>query len=220
MQRNLSNNFSKGYIPRLKSADRRSILLLSFFLFPFLAGISCNNNYTPKPRGYYKITLPPRGYSHFENGDCPFTFDYPSYGVINRDSVFLDTVPENPCWLNITFPSLNGNLYLSYKEIGGKNTLGKLIEDSHKLTFKHTIKADYIEENTLSTPNDVYGVLYDVGGNAASALQFFVTDSSEHFLRGSLYFYNTPNADSIAPVVNFIKPDVIRLIQTLRWKKE
>ncbi|MBA2407626.1 MAG: gliding motility lipoprotein GldD [Chitinophagales bacterium] len=185
-----------------------------FFLFL----VSCNSAYTPKPRGYYKITFPEKGYQHFNNGACPFTFDYPKYGVINRDTIFLDTLPDNPCWFNITFPTLNGNLYLSYKEINRENALNNLVEDAHKMTFKHAVKADFIEENYLSTPNHVYGIYYEVGGNAASALQFFVTDSIKHFLRGSLYFYNTPNADSIAPVLNFIKPDVMELIKTLKWQ--
>jgi len=198
----------------IKNKYRKFLL---FILFSFLL-ISCDTSYTPKPRGYFKITLPQRAYRHFNNGACPFTFDYPKYGVINRDSVFLDTIPDNPCWFNITFPALNGNLYLSYKEINKKNTLDKLIEDAHKLTFKHAVKADFIDENYLSTPNHVYGIYYEVGGNAASAIQFFVTDSIEHFIRGSLYFYNTPNADSISPVLNFIKPDVMKLIKTLKWQ--
>ncbi len=185
-----------------------------FFLFL----VSCNSAYTPKPRGYYKITFPEKGYQHFNNGACPFTFDYPKYGVINRDTIFLDTLPDNPCWFNITFPTLNGNLYLSYKEINRENSLNNLIEDAHKMTFKHAVKADFIDENYLSTPNHVYGIYYEVGGNAASALQFFITDSIKHFLRGSLYFYNTPNADSIAPVLSFIKPDVMKLIKTLKWQ--
>lgn len=184
-----------------------------------LALPGCDTSYTPKPRGYFKIVLPERGFSHFDNSTCPFVFNYPSYGVINRDTVFLDTVPDNPCWFNITFPTLNGNLYLSYKEINDVATLQQLTEDAHKLTFKHTIKADFIEESVLETPNRVYGIYYEVGGNAASAVQFYVTDSTRHFIRGSLYFYNTPNADSIAPVVNFIKPDIIEMIRTLQWKE-
>jgi len=190
-----------------------------FSITALLLASGCNSSYTPKPRGYFKIIFPERGYQHFDNGVCPFTFDFPKYGIINRDTVFLDTVPDNPCWFNITFTSLNGNLYLSYKDINEKNTLDKLIDDSHQLTFKHTVKADFIDENILHTVNHVSGVLYDVGGNAASALQFFVTDSVKHFLRGSLYFYNTPNADSIAPVVQFLRPDVLHLISTLQWKK-
>lgn len=204
-------------IPGLLFTPLRKVVVFGFILF-FIAG--CTSSYTPKPRGYFKIIFPERSYQHFDNGVCPFVFDYPKYGVINRDTVFLDTVPDNPCWLNITFPALNGNLYLSYKEINDKNPLKKLIEDSHKLTFKHTVKADFIDENILQTPNHVSGVLYDVGGNAASALQFFVTDSAKHFLRGSLYFYNTPNADSIAPVVQFLRPDILKLVSTLQWKED
>lgn len=196
-------------------APFRELVVLTFFL-TFIVG--CTSSYTPKPRGYFKIIFPERSYQQFDDEVCPFAFDYPKYGVINRDTVFLDTVPDNPCWLNITFPELNGNLYLSYKEINDKNSLKKLIEDSHKLTFKHTVKANFIDENILQTPNHVSGILYDVGGNAASALQFFVTDSSKHFLRGSLYFYNTPNADSIAPVVQFLRPDILKLVSTLQWK--
>ncbi len=196
------------------------LTLPAIFVFIFLFVAACNSSYTPKPRGYFKIVFPEKSYQHFDNGSCPFTFDFPKYGLINRDTVFLDTVPDNECWFNITFPSLNGNLYLSYKPINEKNSLDKLIEDSHELTFKHTVKADFIDENVLHTPYHVSGILYDVGGNAASALQFFVTDSSKHFLRGSLYFYNTPNADSIAPVVKFLRPDVLNLVSTLRWKEQ
>lgn len=191
---------------------------ISFSILLLFAFVGCRESQTPKPRGYFKITLPERGYKQFSSIECPFTFDYPSYGVINRDTVFLDTIPDNACWFNITFASLNGNLYLSYKDITSRRSLEELIEDSHRLTFKHTIKAEYIDENVLQTPNEVSGILFDVGGNAASALQFYVTDSTKHFLRGSLYFYNTPNADSIAPVMKFIRPDVIKLIETLRWK--
>lgn len=197
---------------------KQSVLPTVFFFISCMFVMGCGNSYTPKPRGYFKIVMPQRGYQHFESATCPFTFEYPTYGVINRDTVFLDTVPDNPCWFNISFPSLNGNLYLSYKEMAGKDMLQQLVEDAHQLTFKHTIKADYIDENLLHTPNHVYGIYYEVGGNAASAVQFFVTDSIKHFLRGSLYFYNTPNADSIAPVVDFIKPDIIELISTLKWK--
>lgn len=207
------------YINTIASLLRKqSTLSTVYFFISCMFVMGCGNSYTPKPRGYFKIIMPQRGYQHFESETCPFTFEYPTYGVINRDTVFLDTVPDNPCWFNISFPALNGNLYLSYKEMTGKNMLQQLVEDAHQLTFKHTIKADYIDENLLRTPNHVYGIYYEVGGNAASAVQFFVTDSIKHFLRGSLYFYNTPNADSIAPVVDFIKPDIIELISTLKWK--
>ena len=108
---------------------------------------------------------------------------------------------------------------MSSSAIDKLNTLDKLIKDSYKLTFKHTVKADYIDETIIRSENkNVSGILYDVGGNAASAVQFYVTDSTTHFLRGSLYFYAPPNADSIAPSVAYFRNDVIHLIETLKWK--
>src|SRR5689334_312762 len=110
----------------LQQPVQRFQIRSSYAIIFLLVASSCHSDYTPKPRGYFKIALPERGYKHFDNGMCPFTFDYPKYGVINHDTVFLDTVPDNPCWFNITFPSLNGNLYLSYKDINDQNSLSKL----------------------------------------------------------------------------------------------
>src|SRR5262245_20314701 len=141
MMENLQSIFRES----LKCCGKVSII--TFFTISLSIASGCHSDYTPKPRGYFKIQLPERGFQHFDNNACPFTFDYPRYGVINHDTAFLDTVPDNPCWFIITFPTLNGNLYLSYKNIDDQNSLSKLIEDSHRLTFKHTVKADFIDEN-------------------------------------------------------------------------
>ncbi len=172
----------------------------------------------PKPRGYPKIILPQREYTWFEDSLCPFRFSYPTYAVINRDTAFLDTLPENPCWFNLTFPSLNGNLHISYKEIDDRQPLSKLVEEAHRLSYKHVIKAEFIEERMVNNGHSVSGLMYDIGGNTASGFQFFLTDSHRHFLRASLYFYNTPNADSIAPVLEFVRDDLLHLIESFRWK--
>lgn len=179
---------------------------------------ACRQPSTPKPRGYYKITFPERSYAQFADSLCPFSFTYPAYGIINRDEAFLDTVPENPCWLNLTFPALNGNLHISYKPVRSAADLERFMLDAHRLTYKHVIKAEYIEESIIRNSHGVGGIWYDVGGNAASAIQFYLTDSSRHFLRGSLYFYNIPNADSIAPVLHFIRPDLLKLVNSLQWR--
>lgn len=189
-----------------------SLLLLYSYFF------SCNSEYTPKPKGYYKISFPQKEYRQYSSEICPFTFEYPKYAEINIDTIFLDTVPENPCWLNLEFPNFNGTIHISYKEINKNNTLNKLVEDAHQLAFKHTIKAEYIDERRIFTANNVYGLFYDVGGNTASSVQFFLTDSTSHFLRGALYFNTKANADSLAPVIDFVKKDVLYLINTLKWK--
>ncbi|RAJ85675.1 gliding motility-associated lipoprotein GldD [Chitinophaga dinghuensis] len=180
---------------------------------------ACEQAYTPKPRGYFQINFPERKYKTFDAPGYPYTFEYPEYAQIIKDTSFFGDKPENPYWINIDFPSLNGKIYLSYKIIGqGQNNLRKLIDDAFKMTYKHTYKADYIDENAIATPNNVYGTFYAVGGNAASARQFFVTDSSSHFLRGALYFDATPNADSLAPVNKFLEQDMRKLVESLHWR--
>lgn len=180
--------------------------------------ISCNDDYTPKPKGYFRISFPEHKYKLYDPAFCPFSFEIPVYAAIERDSVFLDTIPENPCWMNLNFPEYNGSLYLSYKEINQQHGLEKLINDSHILTFKHTVKASGIDESIISSKNHVYGLYYNIEGNAASNIQFFVTDSFNHFIRGSLYFNNTPNVDSLAPVIHFVEQDIRHMIGTLKWK--
>jgi gliding motility-associated lipoprotein GldD len=188
-------------------------------LLIIIIGSSCTQSYTPKERGYFRMTLPTRGpYQVYNAAQCPFTFEYPSYSNIVYDTKFLDTVPDNPCWMNIEMPSLNGTVYISYKAINDKNDLAKLVEDAHNLTYRHTVKASYINPIALHPHPNVYGLYYDVGGNAASNVQFFITDSTHNFIRGALYFRNAPNIDSIAPVLNFVKHDISHMINTLQWK--
>ncbi len=208
---------------------------------------SCNSVYTPKRRGYFKIDFPPHQYQVFDQPGYPYTFEYPVYAEVVRDSSFFDKTPENPYWINIDFPEFRARIYVSYKEIGppddksggrrpivsgmtprGKfqtspqasyNTFDKLRDDAFKMTFKHTSKASSIEPTVISTPNGVSGIFFDVGGNAATAKQFFLTDSTKNFLRGALYFDATPNEDSLSIVNRFLEKDMEHLINTFRWKK-
>lgn len=190
-----------------------------FFAIAIFVATGCQQDYTPRERGYFRLSLPERGaYKTFQSDQCPFTFEYPSYSELQRDTVFLDTLPENPCWMNLEMPDVNGTVFLSYKALRGKADLEKVIEDAHNLTYKHSIKAQYINPVSLHPHENVYGLYYDVGGNAASNVQFFVTDSQQHFIRGALYFRNAPNVDSIKPVLDYVKDDVAHLINTLQWK--
>ncbi|HXH20007.1 MAG TPA: gliding motility lipoprotein GldD [Chitinophagales bacterium] len=191
---------------------------IAYCLLPIAFFISgCSDEYTPKPRGYFRIELPEKSYRQYSSDECPFRFQYPVYAAIERDTMFFDEPAENPCWLNIDFKDLGGKIHLSYKEISEQNSLSKLLEDSHKLTFKHTSKAQYIDETSLKNEHGVSGILYEIGGNAASNAQFFLTDSLRHYIRGSLYFSATPNEDSLAPVIQFVKEDMIRMIESFEW---
>ncbi|WP_143308285.1 gliding motility lipoprotein GldD [Chitinophaga vietnamensis] len=191
---------------------------LAFFSLLILSLTACDNGYTPKPRGYFKIKFPERKYRTFDMPGYPYTFEYPEYATVVKDTSFFGEKPENPYWINIDFPSLNGKIYMSYKIIGGENTFQKLVNDAFKMTYKHTYKAEYIDENVIHTPNNVNGTFYEVGGNAASAKQFFATDSVHHFLRGALYFDVRPNADSLAPVHQFLEQDMWHMVETLHWR--
>lgn len=175
--------------------------------------------YIPKPRGYFRVDLPEKQYVRFEKPDYPYAFEYPVYGTIEKDTLFFDEKTENPWWINVNFNTLGGKIYLSYKQIGPNQNLAKLLEDSYQMSHYHTKRADYINEPEFHTVNNVHGIYYDVGGNAASALQFYATDSSKHFLRGALYFDTTPNADSLKPVNQFLRKDIEHLVQTLQWTK-
>ena len=189
---------------------------LSPFLFIFL--FACNSEYTQKPRGYYKIYLPQKKYQKFDRPGFPYSFEYPVYGQIIQDSLFFDQSPENPYWINIDFPQFNGRIHISYKEIG-RNKFDSLVNDAFTLSYKqHTYKASAIQPEQFQTPNGIGGVYFILKGNAATANQFFATDSTKHFLRGALYFSVAPNEDSLQPVNTFLREDVRHLINTLQWK--
>ena len=178
-----------------------------------------DDNFTPKMRGYYRIDFPERKYQLFNEPGYPYQFEYPVYAQIIKDTLFFDQKAENPWWINIDFKQLGGKVYLSYKEIGPKYQLNKMLEDSYQMTHFHTKKADYINEPEFHTANNVHGIYYDVGGNAASAFQFYATDSVHHFLRGALYFDTTPNADSLKPVNDFLIEDIIHIVNSIKWNR-
>lgn len=188
-----------------------------FAIFYLMFLFSCNSDYTIRQKGYFKIDLPKHEYKLFNRPDYPFSFEYPVYATVMQDSAFFEEHPENPYWLNIDFPSLNGKIYMSYKDVK-KNNFDKLVDDAFKMTYKHSAKATAIKDSLMHTPNNVTGIFFKVGGNAATSKQFFVSDSVTHFLRGALYFNATPNADSLGVVNDFLEVDMKHLINTLRWK--
>jgi len=174
--------------------------------------LACNQNYIPKPPGYFRIELPKREYQTY-NHKCPYTFDYPTY----YKAIKSEQANAEPCWLNLDFPKFKAKIHLSYKNVSGN--VNELLEECRTLAYKHDIKADAINEILYSDSiNKVYGILYEIKGNVASNIQFYVTDSIKHFLRGALYFEVIPNKDSLAPVIDFIEQDISHLVETLRWK--
>lgn len=194
--------------------SRKSILFPMLFIIPLLIFGTCGqkSQTTPRPRGYFRIDMPEKNYQPLDI-NCSYTFEYPSYSKIVRDP----GGEGNKCWINIHYPQFNGDIHISYKHI--QNNLKTYVEDARNLAYKHTIKAEAIqEERYTDNQRNVYGIFYNLKGNVASPAQFFITDSTEHFLRGSLYFRTEPNQDSLAPVIQFVKKDMRHLIETLKWK--
>ncbi|MDP4222472.1 MAG: gliding motility lipoprotein GldD [Bacteroidota bacterium] len=178
----------------------------------------CRKVPVPRPNGYFRISLPKKEYVPFSDKSSksalPLTFEYPAYGSVS----IPNDIPSGQGWFNIEFPAYKAKIYLTYRPV--KNDLGDLIEQTYTMNVKnHITKADAIDENVINDPkNRIFGIFYDLKGNTASAVQFFVTDSTKNYLRGSLYFEAEPNADSLAPVINFFREDMMHLIETLRWQ--
>jgi gliding motility-associated lipoprotein GldD len=195
------------------------LTLFAFCLLPvancFLISCGSDDNIpTPKPLAYFRIDLPDKKYSVYKDA-CPFEFEYPSsYAIVLTDS---DKFAE-PCWKNIEYPRFRAELNLSYKSIDNSANLEKYLDDSWTLATKHQMKAIGMPETPIKRDSArVFGLMFEIEGNAASSLQFYVTDSTRHFLRGALYFYARPNYDSLSPVIDFLKKDVERMISTLKW---
>jgi gliding motility-associated lipoprotein GldD len=175
--------------------------------------VSCEeeNNF-PHPLGYYRIYLPKEREYKAYSGDCSYSFEHPNYSTI---------VVQDNCNNNLYFPKFNATVYGTFLKLtdSPNNDFFYHSEFSRKLAYKHRIKADRIEEETVFNDSiNVYGVVYTIDGNVASNYQFFLTDSNDNFYRGSLYFNIAPNTDSIKPVLNYIRDDINHLIETFSWK--
>ena len=193
------------------TASSSLLLILVLILIFVLAG--CRQDYTPKPRGYFRIDFPEKQYVRFDT-TYPYSFEYPAYAKVIADN----RASSEPYWINIDFPQFQGRIHISYKPV--TDNLTEYLEDARTFVVKHIPKADAIDDSLIYRPDDrVFGLVYYIeGSQAASPCQFFVTDSSANFLRGALYFNVSPNNDSLAPVLAFIEEDIRHLVDTFHWK--
>lgn len=176
--------------------------------------VSCDDKtYQPKPKGYFRIDLPEKEYVSLDSMKY-YSFEHPVYSKITPD--YLS--PEEKEWVNVEFPSFKGTIHISYKNVD--NNIEKYLEDSYYMMTKHISRAMGIRDSVVANPErKVYGLVYFLEGEGvASPLQFYLTDSVNHFLRGSLYFNVKTNNDSLAPVIDFITDDIRHLIETVKWK--
>lgn len=189
------------------------LLVLAFLAF------GCKEKFTPKPRGFFRISFPEKNYNPLNN-KFPYQFDVAGYVKIVPDK----QNPGQPWWINLEVPENKAEVHISYYNLQNNNKparelLAGFMEETRELAYKHSIKANAIEERIFVNPEyEVFGTVYHIEGNAASPIQFFLTDSTRHFLRGALYIRATPDIDSLKPVIEFLERDVIHLIETTKWK--
>jgi gliding motility-associated lipoprotein GldD len=194
-------------------------LSILFLMITFLFTACEEPVYNPKPRGFPKVVYPERAYQPFIENYCDFTFFYPKYAVVEQDLTFFNEKPAHACWFDLYIPNFDSRIYCRYIPIDKENSFEKLKEDAFKMTDWHNKKATYIDEFPIQKKNGVKGMLFKVDGPAASPLQFFLTDSlnEKHFLRGALYFNTQARPDSLAPVLDFVKKDVEKMLDTFEW---
>ena len=187
--------------------------LNAFLLLFVMVLMSCNDNPVPRQRGILRIDVP--GDHVYSETTIPLLFSFESS---DHASVTEPKKNGSGTWLNINYPEWEGRIYLTYFTLND-TSLQPLTEDARRFAYKHAVKATSIDESVFGFADQkVYGMLYDIGGDAASAVQFFATDSTDHFLLGSLYFNAVPNRDSLNPVINYVRQDILHLIETLHWE--
>lgn len=188
---------------------KKSIFILCTF-FGLLWGCG-KEDFQPKPKAQLALTYEKATYEYFSIEDCPYQFE------INSTTRIKKPKSNKACWVNIYYPNQKATIFITYNTIS--NNLEKYLTDAQKLPLQHTIKADQIEANLYENKQkSTYGTFYEVEGDAASQAQFYVTDSVQHFLTGSIYFEAKPNYDSILPAADYIKKDIRHIMETLSWK--
>lgn len=178
-----------------------------------LVCVSCNKDYNPKPKGYNRIMLPPTAYHHLPDS-FPYRFEFSEHAQVLKDSSWI----AEKYWIDLYYPILDANIQVTYKPIeGNQMRMEEFLTDSYKLTSKHNVKAYAIEEAIVDLPNGLKATLMELEGEVPSQFQFHVTDSTQHFLRGALYFKTATQNDSLAPVIDYVKKDILHMLSTLEW---
>ena len=174
--------------------------------------------YTPKPRMFPRVDFPEHAYDDFDIEACYFTFRKPKYATIKKGIRFFEEEAKNPCWFDLEIEQLKTSIHFSYTRIEGENTLEKLVGDAFKIAEEHNAKADYIEEAIIENKNGVKGLIFDLEGPVASPINFFLTDTTSHFVRASLYFNSVVDPDSTKVVLDFVSKDIDEILNTFDWK--
>ena len=198
-------------------ANLRGVVIIALFSC-ILFLVACNSPYSSKNKGYSKLSFPAKFYQSFSQASSPYSFEYPSYAVIDEHVNKQRTGIQKGKWLNIRFPGQEATIYISYIAMQAKQ-LDTLVKDAYTFANNHNNRASSIVDSLFQNPQGVDGVFFTIGGEVATPYQFFLTDTTHHFFRGALYYDATPNQDSLAPVNAFLLADIQHILNTFRWKK-
>ena len=191
--------------------------IIGLILFILIASCSTEPNQQPRPRQYPRISFPTKEYQSYSYVACPFAIDIPAYSNVIQKKRFFEEVLDNPCWFDVVMEDFNATIHCSYYEISEDYSFDKLVNDAYTMASKHNVKASFREEFIVENQRGAKGMIFKINGPVATPYQFYMSDSTNHFLRGSLYFNDRVDTDSIAPVVAFIEKDIERLLESLDW---
>ena len=182
--------------------------------------VSCQGepNAIPKPRAYPKVVYPERQNISFEEDDCPFTFEYPDYFKVEMKTSFFGQDPVNPCWFDLYAETFNARIHCSYYDVTEQDPFDKLVTDAFTMANKINQRSNFMDEIRIANEQGVSGLVMEFTGPAASPMHFYLSDTTSHFLKASLYFNTAARPDSLAPITEFIKTDIARIINTFSWQ--
>lgn len=176
---------------------------------------SCQTNYQPKPVGYNRLVLPDHEYTMLPDS-LPYRFEYSTHASLLEDTSSI----SEQFWIEVYYPMLKANVHVTYKQLNNnQDLLQEFIDDSYRLTAKHQIKAYAIDEVLVKTPSGKTAVINEIEGEVPSQFQFTITDSTKNFLRGALYFNTKVQNDSLGPAIEYVKQDIMHMINTLQWNE-
>lgn len=191
------------------------LILLSLTILSGLSLVSCKKDYQPKPLGYNRLVLPEPKYQLLPD-TLPYQFEYSTHAKLLEDTSFV----RERHWIEVYYPELKANIHITYKRISKLDDLKEYLNDAFVLTSKHQIKAHSIDEIIVKTPSGKTATIAELDGEVPSQIQFTITDSTRHFLRGAVYFYTKVSNDSLAPAIDYMKKDAMHLINTVEWKNK
>lgn len=195
----------------------------AWILIVVLAIVGCSSDergsYSPKPRMYPRVVLPSPHYELTdEKSDCGFVFRKSVHAQIVDRTTFFNEDLQNDCWFDLRYPALDANVHFTYYPIGEEHSYQNLTNESFKMVYEHSAIASGIDEMPIIIEGRQSGMVFSLTGPVASPFQFYLTDTSDHFLRAALYFNSRPNPDSIAPLLDYVKTDMDTLIKSFQWQ--